>query len=179
MPEFDLEPGEHVVKETRKHWFLFAAELLPYAILFVFPFAIPNLLMLDASTAPYAPFLSIADPLARAALGVWLLVIWTGAWGAFTRYYLNTWVLTDRRIVDIKQRGYFNREVSSLLLNRVQDVTTDVEGVLPSMLDIGTIRVQTAGETEEFVMDGMPRPMQMRDLILKYVSEKAGPNPSL
>lgn len=173
MKEFELEPGEHVVQQARKHWFLFAVGLLPFAILFIIPFALPGLLRFAAPLAPYASLLDISNPLMRAALGVWLLMVWTGAWSAFTRYFLNVWVLTNQRIVDVKQCGYFNREVSSVLLNRVQDVTTDVEGVLPSLLGIGDINVQSAGAVDEFHMNGIPRPEQMRDLILKYVSTEA------
>lgn len=172
MKEFELEPGEHVVLQARKHWFLFLAELLPYAIMAIVPFALPKLLVLAPPMASYAAFFDYHATLARAALGVWLLVIWTGAWGAFTRYFLNAWVLTNQRIVNIKQRRYFSREVSSLFLSRVQDVTTDVTGVLPSLLGIGDIKVQTASEDVEFVMQGIPRPEQMRDIILKYVSTK-------
>lgn len=169
MKEFELEPGEHVVIETRKHWFLFLAELLPYAIFAILPFALPKLLVLAPPVAHYADLFDYHTTLARAGLGVWLLISWTLAWSAFTRYYLNAWVLTNERIVDIKQRGYFSRSVSSLFLSRVQDVTTNVVGVLPSLLNIGDIKVQTAAEDVEFVMHGIPRPEQMRDIILRYV----------
>lgn len=169
MKEFELEPGEHVVRQARKHWFLFLAELLPYAIIAILPFALPTLLSFAPPLASYAARIRFDTPLMRAVLGIWLLVSWTAAWGAFTRYYLNAWVLTNQRIVDIKQRGYFSREVSSVLLTRVQDVTTDVSGVLPSLLGIGDITVQSAGAVDEFRMNGIPRPEQMRDLILKYV----------
>ncbi len=170
MKEFELEPGEHVVKEARKHWILFASELLPYAILLALPFALPKLLALAPTLSGYTAQFSYQTALTRAVLGVWLLIVWTLAWSAFTRYYLNAWVLTNQRIVDIKQHGYFNREVSSLFLPRVQDVTTDVSGILPSLLGIGDIIVQSAGTVDEFRMRGIPRPEQMRDLILKYVS---------
>ncbi len=170
MKEFELEPGEHVVLEARKHWLLFLGELLPYAVLAIITFALPKLLMLAPPAAKYAGLFNYTETLARAALGVWLLVVWTSAWGAFTRYFLNLWVLTNLRIVDIKQRGYFNREVSSMFLSRVQDVTTNVTGLLPSLLSIGDIRVQTAGEETDFIMRGIPRPEQMRDIILRYVS---------
>ena len=170
MKEFDLEPGEHVVMASRKHWFLFLGELLPYAILLALPFALPKFLALIPALSGYTAQFTYQTPLARAVLGVWLLIIWTLAWSAFTRYYLNAWVLTNQRIVDIKQRGYFNREVSSLSLPRVQDVTTDVSGVLPSLLDIGDIIVQSAGAVDEFRMRGIPHPERMRNLILKYVS---------
>lgn len=174
MKEFELEPGEHVVREARKHWLLFLGELLPYAILAVIPFALPKLLVLAPMVASYTTFFEYHMPFARAALGVYLLIVWTSAWGTFTRYFLNAWVLTNMRIVDIKQRRYFSREVSGLFLSRVQDVTTDVNGALASLLNIGDIKVQSAGADIEFTMRGIPRPEQMRDIILKYVSTKPG-----
>lgn len=170
MKEFELEPGEHVVKECRKHWFLFLSGVLPYAILMVLPFALPKLLLLAPPLQSYTSFFDYHMPLARVGLGVWLLIIWTGAWGSFTRYFLNVWVLTNKRLVDVEQRKYFHREVSSLSLAHVQDVTTNVTGVLSSMLGLGNIEVQTAGASDEFRMQGIPRPEQMRDLILKYAS---------
>jgi len=170
MKEFELEPGEHVVLQARKHWFLFLAELLPYAILAVVPFALPKLLALAPPLAPYAAAFDYQSIVGRAILGVWLLIAWTSAWGAFTRYFLNAWVLTNERIVTIKQRRYFSREVSSLFLSRVQDITTNVTGVLPSLLGIGDIKVQSAGAEVEFTMHGIPHPEQMRDVILKYIS---------
>lgn len=172
MKEFELEPGEHVVLQVRKHWFVFLAELLPYAIMAVLPFAIPKLLVLAPPMAPYAAFFDYTTPLSRTALGIWLLISWTSAWGSFTKYFLNLWVLTSQRVVTIKQRGFFRREVSSLLLPQVQDVTSNVTGVLFSLLGIGNIQVQSAGAEIEFTMRGIPRPEQMRDLILKYIPEE-------
>ncbi len=178
MKEFELEPDEHVVLQTRKHWFLFIAELLPYAILSVIPFALPKILPFAPPLAPYAGFFDYTNPSMRIALGIWLLVSWTSAWSVFTRYFLNAWILTNHRIVDIKQRRFFSREVSSLFLSRVQDVTTDVTGVISSLLNIGDINVQSAGATEKFYMHGIPLPERMRDLILKYVPGEPK-NPSI
>lgn len=172
MKEFELEPGEHVVLEARKHWFFFLVEFLPYAIVAIVPFAIPKLLLIAPPLAKYAAAFNYNSAFGRAALGVWLLMTWTTAWSNFTRHFLNVWVLTNQRIVDIKQHGYFNREVSSLFLSRVQDVTTNVKGILPSLLSIGDITVQSAGEVDEFHMYAIPRPEQMRDIILKYVGTK-------
>jgi len=172
MKEFELEQGEHVILQVRKHWFLFLGELLPFFIIAIIPFALPKILPLAPPLAQYAGLFDYSVPLMRAALGIWLLIIWTGAWGAFTRYFLNAWVLTSQRIVNIKQRRFFSREVSSLFLSRIQDVTTDVSGIIFSLLGIGNIKAQTAAEDVEFVMHGIPRPEQMRDLILKYVPEE-------
>ncbi len=172
MKEFELEPDETVVRETRKHWLLFAIQLIPFVILALFPIILPRLLLLSPQMTPYAESIRYGDPLVRAALGIWLLLVWTAAWSAFTRYFLNLWVLTNERIVEVKQYAFFNREVSSLLLNRVQDVKSTVRGFLSSVLHIGTINVQSAGAENEFCMTGIPEPEEMRDLILKYVPEE-------
>jgi len=172
MREFELEPGEFVVRLLRKHWLLFLGELLPYAILTVLPLALPNILTLIPPATKFANMFDYHTQVPRIVLGLWLLIVWTSAWGTFTRYYLNAWVLTSQRIVNIKQRRFFSREVSSLFLSRVQDVTSDVTGVLSSLLDIGNIKVQSAGEEQEFFMLGIARPEMMRDLILKYVPEE-------
>jgi hypothetical protein len=176
MKEFELEPGEHIVLQVRKHWFLFLGELLPYAILAIIPFAFPKIIAIVPALADLANYLDYRVPLARVGLAVWLLVVWTSAWGTFTRYFLNAWILTNQRISTIKQRRFFYREVSSLRLPRVQDVTTNVAGIVESFLGIGTIKVQSAGAEIEFHMRGIPRPEQMRDLILKYASAEPAKN---
>lgn len=177
MREFELGPGEHEVRVVRKHWLIFLAELLPFAIMAVIPFALPKLLVLAPPLAPYSSYFDYQTAVARAALGVWLLIAWTLAWSTFTRYYLNAWILTNKRIVAIKQRGFFNREVSSLFLSRVQDATTNVRGILSSLLNVGDITVQSAGADVVFHMRGIPRPEQLRNIVLKYVAEKTPETP--
>jgi hypothetical protein len=176
---FELEKGEFIVRHLRKSWFVFLTELLPHAILLVLPFALPKLFLLVPPFAPFAAYFTFSTPLSRLILGSYLLVVWTSAWGTFTRYYLNAWVLTSQRIINIKQPRFFTREVSSLFLSRVQDVTSDVSGFLESLLNIGDITVQSAGEEREFIMRGITRPEHLRDLILKYVPEEDEQKPAV
>ena len=169
--EFELEPGEEVLVETRKHWLLFAFELLPFAIIALLPLALPTFLALAPPLAPYADLVGATSATGRAGLGIWFLLVWTGAWGFYTRYYLNVWILTNMRIVEITQRHFFDRQVSSVLVARVQDVTTEVSGILFSLLHIGNIHVQSAGTVDEFHMNGVGNPGKLRDLILARVAE--------
>jgi hypothetical protein len=168
--EFELEPGEEVLIEARKHWLLFALGLVPFAVLALLPLFVPAFLRAAPPLAAYADMISVTSSTGRFIYGIWLLLMWTSAWGAFTRYYLNVWVLTNLRIVEVTQRHFFNRQVSSTLLSRVQDVTTEVSGVLFSLLHIGNIHVQSAGTVDEFHMDGVANPEGLRDLILARVA---------
>lgn len=170
MREFELEPGEHLVKEVRKHWLLFFADLVPFAILVIVPLAIPNALRSAVALERFADYFNYSTPLARVVLASWWLLVWGAAFNSFTKYFLNAWILTNQRVVEIKQFSFFDREVSSLFLNRIEDVTTDTSGVVDSLLDIGDINAQTAGTVDRFTMRGIPHPAQLRDIMLRYQS---------
>ena len=174
MDEFELEPGESVTLAVRKHWLVFTVEILPYIVLALVPLvliaAFDYTLAGQPLYAPYTANLSLSNSWMRFLLGMWWLLMWTGAFNTFTRYFLDIWIITSMRIVDIHQFGFFRRQVTSFLLSRVQDVTTDVEGFLPTLFGFGTLRVETAGDaSQHFSMTGIRNPETIRDLILREI----------
>jgi hypothetical protein len=175
MEEFELESGEFVVRTVRTHPFVLALQLLSFAVFLV----VPSLAGIAFSyAAQFNPEMSaafstagVSPHLLRFISGIWYLVMWTGAFSLLTRYYLTVWVITNLRIVDIKQRSFFNREVSSFLLTRVQDITTDVSGVLGTLIGFGKLSVETAGKDEEFQMANIAHPEMVRDVIMSQVAQ--------
>jgi hypothetical protein len=81
-------------------------------------------------------------------------------------YYLDVWIVTDQRIVNIEQKGLFGRIVSELELENIQDITTDVKGVIPTFLNYCNLYVQTAAEMERFVFRNIPDPYSVKDMIM-------------
>ena len=81
---------------------------------------------------------------------------------------MDVWILTDRKIIDIEQLSLFSREVSEFRLDRVQDITVEVRGIISTMLKFGTLHVQTAGATREFVIKNIPDPYKVRDIIMDW-----------
>jgi hypothetical protein len=74
--------------------------------------------------------------------------------------------VTDRRIVIIKQKCLFSRVISELELENIQDITTDIKGIIPTFLNYGNLFVQTAAEMERFVFRNIPNPTEVKDLIM-------------
>lgn len=156
------------------HPFVLAMRLLP----FLFLFFIPSLLSGFLSAFGAFNSLSIPSHLSRFFTGLWDLGTWIGAFTVFTQYYLTVWIITNLRIVDIRQRGFFNRSVSSFMLTRIQDVTTDVSGVLATLFHFGRLEVETAGQDEHFVMNGIAHPEDIRDTIMRQAAIAHGQNPT-
>lgn len=173
LEEFTLEPGEQVLMELRRHWIVFALEFLPFVIAALLPFLVPVLFAFAGAGLDSISNLklSFADPMTRLAVGIWWLLIWASAFASFTRSYLDLWIVTTTRIANIKQVAFFNRRVESFLLARVQDVTTEVSGIVSTLFGIGSVRVETAGgASRTFRMHGLPDPEAVRDLIIREVA---------
>ncbi len=175
MEEFPLDAGERVTRTVRKHWFVLFVSFLPFIFLALLPLIVPSFLLGIAATNPETVALlselSTSNPWFRLFLGLWWLCLWIGAFNTFTQYYLNHWVITTHRIVRIRQYGFFDREVSSFLLVKVQDVSTSVDGIFADLLGYGCVRVETAGDaSRHFSMDGIDNPTGMRDLIMSEIA---------
>lgn len=89
----------------------------------------------------------------------------------------NKVVITNRHIVDVDQIGLFNRDVSTLRLEEIQDVSAKLNGVLQTTFKYGTLIIQTAGERENFVFDYVPDPYGLENYIIelraKYYGNKS------
>lgn len=181
MEEFELEPGEEIIKSVRVHPFVLATRLAPFVLMFFVPALFSLLISIFTSSSPQAAGVLAGASLghfSRFLIGVWFLGLWMGAFTVFTQYYLTVWVVTNMRIVDIRQLSFFSRTVSSFLLARVQDVTTDTSGLLATLFHYGRLSVETAGKEEDFAMNGIASPEDIRDIIMRQVALAHQPNPA-
>lgn len=80
-------------------------------------------------------------------------------------------MITNKRIISIKQKGFFNREISNFRIEKIQDITTKVEGIIETFFDYGDIEVQTAGEMSDFTIGNVPRPVVIKEIISKIQDE--------
>lgn len=163
-----FESGEQVIFEVRKHWFIlwshmfggFVAILLPvlvYAIVSELPISI---------SAPGNTLLLFLFFYALWLVGVLVFLVYV-----WTDYYLDVWIITNRRIIDIEQKGFFRREHSTMQLSKIQDITISVHGFFATLIGYGMIRVQTAAFDREFIMYGVKDPNHTRHMIEAAVSE--------
>ncbi|MBP6881395.1 MAG: PH domain-containing protein [Candidatus Pacebacteria bacterium] len=174
LEKIELEPEEIVLKTVRKHWFVIVTELfailvmllIPFFFLFVLALFSEKLLAFDISIAHYTTLLVFA-------VATWSVITIMAGFTIWTHYYLDLWIITDRRIILVDQIGFFNRNVSIFRLERLQDIEFYISGLIPTMLNFGTLKAQTAGAHESnFKSSGLPDPRELQAIIQKAMDAR-------
>jgi hypothetical protein len=58
-------------------------------------------------------------------------------------WYYSVFIVSDKRFIQITQRGFFHRSVVDMALNQIQMVNYEVSGLQETLLGFGTIMMQT------------------------------------
>ncbi len=157
MNALQLAPNEQVIAIFRKHPFFIWMTGLKYIVLALLP------AVMSGFVGQILPIASLAMPLYFA----FLIILWLMFFIEWTDFILDTWILTDDRLVNVEQIALFNRRVSTLSIDRIQDVTIAQSGLLDSFLGIGMLLIQTAGEEDEFKIVGIKDPTGVKELIME------------
>ncbi len=84
-----------------------------------------------------------------------------------TRIYKgNQLIVSDKNITQVLQIGLFNRKVSELGMVNVEDVTAQQGGIFPTLLNYGVLKIETAGEQNNFIFNYCPNPNAYAKAIL-------------
>jgi hypothetical protein len=158
---------EKIIYFLRRDAIVFIKQL----ILFIFLLAIPvGLYFFFQNTFPSLFQNTVIYPLLLLLGSIYYLTVWIVAFTAFIDYYLDFWVVTNDRIINVEQR-LFSRTISELDLFKIQDVTGQSKGFLETMFDYGNVYVQTAGATERFNFEEVPGPREVASKIISLAEE--------
>lgn len=61
----------------------------------------------------------------------------------YLMWYFTVYIVTDQRIRQITQRGFFGKDVVELRLSKIQNISYNVPGFSGEIFDFGTIVIQT------------------------------------
>ncbi|PIR47472.1 hypothetical protein COV06_03375 [Candidatus Uhrbacteria bacterium CG10_big_fil_rev_8_21_14_0_10_50_16] len=162
------KPGEKPVLFLRRHWLAVARLFFFVALASVAPLLITWLL---GQTMPSLLHSSEGGAIGSVFLSIYYLSVITFLFQEFIDYYLDVWIVTTERIINIEQHGLFNRVASEMHIALVQDVTAEVQGATATFLDYGQVYIQTAGEDKRFLFKNVPHPEQIRNTILRLAEE--------
>jgi len=159
---------EKVELFLRRHWFAIVTIVVAFLALTVIPLAIGYAMRDPVHRILENP---LFGPVLVIVSSMYFLAVWLFAFLEFTDYYLDVWIVTNERIINIEQKGLFHRTASELHLTAVQDVTSDVQGIIHTVFDYGNVQVQTAGEQGRFIFKNIERPEKVKEHVVQLVED--------
>lgn len=147
---------EEIIKVVHRNWFyIFQQFFLLIVMAVIFFLAIFFSGLFGAESKNLMAFF----------VNFFILVIWIYGFMIWIDYYYDLWIITNKRIVNIEQHGMFMRKVSEMEYSKMQDITVEVSGFLPTVINYGDVKIQTAAEDSEFVFRTVSDPYRIKDII--------------
>lgn len=159
---------EKIIHILRRHPITF----VPTILLFITLFAIPIVLYMIIKNA-FPDFVSGTQMYPLFALGgsIYYLSTYLFLYAHFIDYYLDIWIVTNDRIIDNEQHGLFHRTTTELELHSIEDVTSQVSGILGTVFKYGDLTIKTSSVTTTIVFRQIPHPEKIRGELIRLADE--------
>ena len=160
-----LYPKEKILMVVHKHWIAFFSKILVVAILLLAPITLVGFFLnssaMSADAMVYIRFFAIN----------YLMITILVAFLFWMDHYLDLWIITNQRVIDVEQHGLFRRETSEFGIDKVQDITVEVPHILATFLKYGNLRIQTAGE-RSFTIKDVPNIYEIKKTIMDQITKR-------
>jgi uncharacterized membrane protein YdbT with pleckstrin-like domain len=152
--EIELHDQEKILMKVRQHWLL----LVWPSWKFIFLTAL--------GIYPAAKFEAFRGNLIALLLFFcWVLLVFNSCFHLFLNWYLNVYVVTNKRVINVTHHSLFERQTTEASLQRVQDVTHKTLGFLSMLFNYGDVIIQTAGHHTLIHFHMIPKPRAAHRLI--------------
>ncbi len=149
---YKLNSDEKLVGIARKHWFLIVPSLVEFLIII-------SLLIIFANKLNNS----------RESFAITVILI-----ACFIVYFIYTWILlradyfviTSERVIRIKQRGVWNRDLNEISISDIGNITLSEKGIAATLLKFGSIKI-TLRNAALFNMANIADPVRIYQGLIK------------
>ncbi|OGE84655.1 MAG: hypothetical protein A3J48_03685 [Candidatus Doudnabacteria bacterium RIFCSPHIGHO2_02_FULL_46_11] len=157
--EIDFHDNEKIVLKVRQHWIILLWPIWKF------------LLVSSLGVVGLYYYGDRFDLLLGMLLFVtWLLIAFDLSLHDFFRWYLNVYIVTNQRIINVTHTTIFRRQTTEAPLGRVQDVTHKTLGFISMLFNYGDVIVQTAGHQTLIHFEMVPKPKNIHREITRVVA---------
>lgn len=87
------------------------------------------------------------------------------AWRTYYAWQRSVCMATDQRLIEISQRGFFDRQSAEVEYSDVEEVTYRVRGLLATVFRFGAVRLRTAGQAADIEIRRVHQPARLANLL--------------
>jgi uncharacterized membrane protein YdbT with pleckstrin-like domain len=95
-----------------------------------------------------------------------LFMYWLRSW---VGWHYSVYVLTNQRLMVVKQGGFFSRDVADLALHNIQNVNYSIKGMQAAMFGFGTLSIDTMSGAGSLRLRYVHKPARFQKLIMAAV----------
>ena len=151
------EEEEQIILFLRKHFITNVPWIFISCVMLFAPAFIASLRILDPIPTNFK-FVFIL---------IWYLITMAYTLENFLTWFFNVYIITDERIVDVDFYNLTYKEVSDANLDKIEDVTYKMGGVIRTLFNYGDVLIQTAAEVTNFDFLAVPYP----DKVVKVLQD--------
>jgi Bacterial PH domain len=153
----ERQDQETIILAVRPHWIV----NLKWILITIFMLFVPNIVdMLDTLNSLPTGYQFVAHLF-------WFLFTFIYAFEKFLDWYFDVFIVTNKRLVDIKFNNLINKHFAEADMDVIQDVSSSVRGIFGTFFNFGTVLVQTASEINQIIFKNVPNP----EKIIKAIQE--------
>ncbi len=162
---FKLHHDEKIILYVRKHWIFLAWDIAGVVILFLLPSVLIWILQFVGYVPDFNIFGVSFESFTDIMIYAWGIFCWLMIAEKYTDYALDFWVVTNKRIVESELVKLFDRQLSTLELQDIEDITIRNEGFFANYFGYGSLEVQTAGAQNEFRAPRIAHPEDVQQIM--------------
>ncbi len=160
--------NDQIIIFARRHF----ASMIGTVFIILIMIIIPIFLMNGIKVASPKILSTIAANFIFVIGSIYYLVLAAFVFMQWVSYYYDILIVTDKEVLDIKQIGLFDRQITEISLLRIQDVSAQVNGFWPTLFNYGDVVAESAGENSRtYVIENIGNPIKIANQILQLHTE--------
>ena len=164
------DQGEKIIHVARRHHLAFVLETIALFVAGLFPYfayRIGELSFIDRYLERVGGNIFF---LHLGLYSLWLLFLWVLFFIAWSDYYLDVWIITDGRVIDVEHKGIFKRKITAIRIDKIGGMTVS-RNWLGNFLNYGNLEIQLLDEEGSLIVEETPDPEKIRDMIAEGQQE--------
>lgn len=163
------QDDDKVVLFVRKHWIKYLVVSIVSLLLFSIPLVAIIIYLLNKP---------VVDPMTTeivtVSIGVYLLIVMGLILQAFVDFYLDMFIITEDKIIFVRQNGFFNQQIDESHIAEISEVGVDIKGIINSVVGCGDVVVHMGNDEAILTIDDIQHPEKVAKEITRLHKEFVG-----
>lgn len=114
-----------------------------------------------------------ASPLSSVIVSVVVLI---GIIYSFYQWFIwngGNYIITNQRVIRTEQLSLFKRQIAEAEIGRIQEISTEINGPIHTLLGFGTVRIRTATGSGQVDIEDVANPYDIQQEIARVQQQLA------